>query len=153
MPTYGAVMFNKAITEVLLVQGYFSSKNSWGFPKGKVNEDEEPLACAIREVLEETGYDITDKIRPDVCIRYNLNDTAVCLWVATDVDHDFSFHPHLRKEIRFAKNNFEHMNFGFYLYSLSLVLSNFRTSTAYYVQLYAYRYVTNIFPGKLRGSP
>ncbi|CAD5217150.1 unnamed protein product [Bursaphelenchus xylophilus] len=100
VPTYGAVMFNKDLTEVLLVQGYFSTKNSWGFPKGKVNEDESPEACAIREVLEETGYDITDKMRPDVMFRYNLNDTAVCLYAALDVDQDFSFHPHLRKEIR-----------------------------------------------------
>ncbi|CAD5212862.1 unnamed protein product [Bursaphelenchus okinawaensis] len=100
VPTYGAVMFNKDLTEVLLVQGYFSTKNSWGFPKGKVNEDETPEACAIREVLEETGYDITDKMRPDVCFRYNLNDTAVCLYAALDVDQDFNFHPHMRKEIR-----------------------------------------------------
>jgi 8-oxo-dGTP pyrophosphatase MutT (NUDIX family) len=28
----------------------------WGFPKGKVNNQEAPLECAIREVYEETGY-------------------------------------------------------------------------------------------------
>lgn len=33
----------------LLVQSYFA-RCSWGFPKGKINENEEPLHCAVREV-------------------------------------------------------------------------------------------------------
>lgn len=45
---------NSELDKVLLVQSYFA-KSSWGFPKGKVNEDEDPLHCAIREVYEETG--------------------------------------------------------------------------------------------------
>lgn len=35
--------------KVLLVQGYLA-KSGWGFPKGKVNEDEAPHDCAVREV-------------------------------------------------------------------------------------------------------
>lgn len=35
--------------QVLLVQGYLA-KSGWGFPKGKVNEDEAPHDCAVREV-------------------------------------------------------------------------------------------------------
>lgn len=31
---------------------------SWTFPRGKVNENESELACACREVYEETGRDI-----------------------------------------------------------------------------------------------
>jgi len=49
VPTYGAILLNDDLTKVLLVQSYFE-KTSWGFPKGKVNEDEDPLRCAIREV-------------------------------------------------------------------------------------------------------
>ena len=30
---------------------------TWGFPKGKINQDEDPAQCAVREVMEETGYD------------------------------------------------------------------------------------------------
>ncbi|KAI6174041.1 Nudix hydrolase domain-containing protein [Aphelenchoides besseyi] len=100
IPTYGAVMFDPSLTQILLVQGYFASRNSWGFPKGKVNEDEDPKACAIREVLEETGYDISQKLADDVIFRYAMNDTMVHLYVAVDVDRNFNFHPHLRKEIR-----------------------------------------------------
>lgn len=109
-------MFDKSLTKVLLVQGYFASKNSWGFPKGwkefcwnntyqcilgKVNEMEDPKVCAIREVFEETGYDISQNIVPDVCFNYVLNDSMVYLYVATDIDRDFKFEPHLRKEIRY----------------------------------------------------
>lgn len=35
--------------QALLVQGYLA-KSGWGFPKGKVNEDEAPHDCAVREV-------------------------------------------------------------------------------------------------------
>ena len=28
------------------------------FPRGKINKDEPDLDCAVREVYEETGYDI-----------------------------------------------------------------------------------------------
>lgn len=49
VPTYGAILMSTDLSHVLLVQSYWS-KSSWGFPKGKVNEDEEPLHCAIREV-------------------------------------------------------------------------------------------------------
>lgn len=50
VPTYGAILLNKDMTKVLLVQGYFE-RISWGFPKGKVNEDEDPVKCATREVI------------------------------------------------------------------------------------------------------
>lgn len=33
------------------MQGYLA-KSGWGFPKGKVNEDEAPHDCAVREVNE-----------------------------------------------------------------------------------------------------
>lgn len=49
VPTYGAILMTPDKKRVLLVQSYWA-KSSWGFPKGKVNEDEDPLHCAIREV-------------------------------------------------------------------------------------------------------
>lgn len=49
MPTYGAIILNEDLSHVLLVQS-FLTKASWGFPKGKVNEEEEPWLCACREV-------------------------------------------------------------------------------------------------------
>jgi mRNA-decapping enzyme subunit 2 len=38
---------NQELTKVLLVQGF---RNQWGFPKGKINEVEDPVDCAVREV-------------------------------------------------------------------------------------------------------
>lgn len=49
VPTYGAILMTSDLKHVLLVQSYWA-KSSWGFPKGKVNENEDPLKCAIREV-------------------------------------------------------------------------------------------------------
>jgi mRNA-decapping enzyme subunit 2 len=50
VPTYGAILLDENLTHVLLVQSYWS-RSSWGFPKGKVNKDEAPCHCAIREVI------------------------------------------------------------------------------------------------------
>ena len=36
----------------------------WLFPKGKVNEAEDPVACAVREVHEETGFDMRSRLDP-----------------------------------------------------------------------------------------
>lgn len=49
VPTYGAILMTADLQQVLLVQSFWA-KSSWGFPKGKVNEDEPPLICAVREV-------------------------------------------------------------------------------------------------------
>lgn len=58
VPVCGAIILNSDATKVLLVKG-FKSGASWSFPRGKINEKEQPRDCAIREVLEETGFDIT----------------------------------------------------------------------------------------------
>ena len=52
-------MLNKRMDKVLLVK---SAKGFWGFPKGKINEFEEPEDCAAREVLEEVGLEIQSLI-------------------------------------------------------------------------------------------
>lgn len=57
VPVCGAIMFNDDATQVLLVRG-FKPNSSWSFPRGKINENESPRDCAIREVLEETGFNI-----------------------------------------------------------------------------------------------
>ncbi|KAK6050830.1 Dcp2, box A domain protein [Cooperia oncophora] len=38
VPTYGAILLDETLNHVLLVQGFYASKNSWGFPKGKVSQ-------------------------------------------------------------------------------------------------------------------
>lgn len=36
VPTYGVILLDSTLNYVLLVQGFYASKNTWGFPKGKV---------------------------------------------------------------------------------------------------------------------
>ncbi|XP_066587223.1 m7GpppN-mRNA hydrolase isoform X2 [Prorops nasuta] len=99
VPTYGAIVLNEDLTEVLLVQSYWA-KNSWSFPKGKVNEDEDPSHCAVREVLEETGFDISNLINKDDYIESTINDQLVRLYIISGVKNDTKFQPLTRKEIK-----------------------------------------------------
>ena len=59
--------------QVLVVQGWWS-RNSWGFPKGKVNEEELPHECAVREVIEETNVDVSSLIDSRHFLEKVIND-------------------------------------------------------------------------------
>lgn len=99
VPTFGAIVLNEDMTKVLLVQSYWA-KNSWGFPKGKVNEGEDSLHCAIREVLEETGFDISNLIDKDDYIDSSINDQKIRLYIISGVQNNIKFEPKTRKEIK-----------------------------------------------------
>lgn len=49
IPVCGAIILNANLDKCVLVKGW-SSKSGWGFPKGKINQDEEYDCCAVREV-------------------------------------------------------------------------------------------------------
>lgn len=102
VPTYGAIILNTFLDKVLLVQAFWA-KSSWGFPKGKINQEEEPHVCAAREVYEETGYDISEKINPDEYFDHTLNEQSVRLYIVSGVQEDTPFHPRSRCEIRDIK--------------------------------------------------
>nr|XP_020456637.1 m7GpppN-mRNA hydrolase isoform X2 [Monopterus albus] len=99
VPTYGAIILDESLENVLLVQGYLA-KSGWGFPKGKVNEDEAPHDCAVREVLEETGFDIKNRICKEIYIEQKITDQLVRLYIIPGVSKDTKFNPKTRKEIR-----------------------------------------------------
>jgi hypothetical protein len=50
--SYSPIILDASQDKVLLAQ------SGWGFQKGKVNEDEAPHDYAVREVMEETGFEI-----------------------------------------------------------------------------------------------
>ncbi|XP_048382093.1 m7GpppN-mRNA hydrolase isoform X2 [Stegostoma tigrinum] len=99
VPTYGAIILDETLENVLLVQGYLA-KSGWGFPKGKVNKEEAPHDCAVREVLEETGFDIRDRICKDDFIEQRINDQLARLYIIPGVPKDTKFNPKTRREIR-----------------------------------------------------
>nr|CAB3236384.1 m7GpppN-mRNA hydrolase [Phallusia mammillata] len=99
VPTYGAILLNHTLEYVVLVQGFWI-KASWGFPKGKVNHLETPEACAVREVLEETGFDITGMVDKTQFAEHHLNEQLSRLYFVPNVPMDAEFKPKTRGEIK-----------------------------------------------------
>src|ERR1700716_898860 len=57
--------------------------DDWTLPKGKVEPDETPEDCALREVKEETGFKC-ELVRPLGCTAYvdrRGRDKVACYWV------------------------------------------------------------------------
>jgi mRNA-decapping enzyme subunit 2 len=99
VPVCGAIILNETLDKVLLVKGW-SNKSSWSFPRGKINKDEPTLQCAIREVYEETGFDISRHgANEKDFIELVLGEQKIQLFVVTGVSEDTVFVPQTRKEI------------------------------------------------------
>ena len=65
--------------------------NKWGIPGGKVEKNETPLQAIIREVKEETGYDISKQpieTLQTVYIEYNEKDHFVYHMFRTKLQED-----------------------------------------------------------------
>lgn len=98
IPVCGAIILNSTFDKCLLVKGW-SSKSGWGFPKGKINQDEEYDCCAVREVLEETGYDISPLLKKPDYIELTMREQRIRLYIIQGVPEDTQFIPRTRKEI------------------------------------------------------
>ena len=103
VPVRGAIMLNESMDAAVLVKGWKKSA-SWSFPRGKINKDEKDLDCAIREVYEETGYDINaaglvhnrDEVKS---IEITMREQHMKLFIFPRVPMDTHFEPRTRKEI------------------------------------------------------
>ena len=102
IPTYGAIILNSYLDKVLLVQS-FSAKACWGFPKGKVNQGEEPHLCAAREVMKQVGYQVKNLIVKNRYIEQVINNQTVRLYIVTGVSEKTKFQPLCQGEIRDIK--------------------------------------------------
>lgn len=100
VPSMGAIILDKDMERVLLVKGY-QSASCWGFPKGKISSTDGSYAkCAIREVMEETGFDIEPYLREEDCISKEIMNKRIKLYIIPGVDHTSTeFHPKCKGEI------------------------------------------------------
>jgi len=98
IPVFGGILLNQDMSKVLLVQGW--KGKSWSFPKGKVNEAEDEVVCAAREVYEEIGYDMTPLVNPNAFVETNSKQgKRIKLFIVRGVDENFEFAPQVQKEI------------------------------------------------------
>ncbi|KAF9163821.1 mRNA-decapping enzyme subunit 2 [Mortierella sp. AD011] len=98
VPVCGAIILNEAMDKCILVKGW-TARSGWGFPKGKINKDEPDTLCAVREVWEETGYDVADRIRDEDFVEQTIKDQRIRLYIIKGVPEDTVFEPQTRKEI------------------------------------------------------
>ncbi|KAI9371785.1 hypothetical protein BJX61DRAFT_534498 [Aspergillus egyptiacus] len=103
VPVRGAIMLNQEMDEVVLVKGWKKGAN-WSFPRGKINRGEKDLDCAIREVYEETGYDVREAglIKDEDAVKFieiTMREQHMRLYVFRGVPQDTYFEPRTRKEI------------------------------------------------------
>ncbi|KAI9796080.1 MAG: mRNA-decapping enzyme subunit 2 [Piccolia ochrophora] len=103
VPVRGAILLNEEMDELVLVKGWKKASN-WSFPRGKINKDEKDFDCAVREVYEETGYDIKEAgLGADEentkFIEITMREQNMRLYVFRGVEKDTYFEPRTRKEI------------------------------------------------------
>jgi mRNA-decapping enzyme subunit 2 len=96
-------MLNEAMDQAVLVKGWKKGAH-WSFPRGKINKDEKDLDCAIREVYEETGFDLRDAglVKEESEMKFievSMREQHMRLYVFRGVPMDTHFEPRTRKEI------------------------------------------------------
>ena len=99
IPVYGSVLIDKTMKNCVLLNICIEGKYHTSFPKGKVDKNETPMECAIRETLEETGYNISSKIKEDCYISTIIKGKYVRLYLIFDVNTNYVFLPKTKGEI------------------------------------------------------
>ncbi|KAF2126629.1 hypothetical protein P153DRAFT_297490 [Dothidotthia symphoricarpi CBS 119687] len=103
VPVRGVIMLNQEMSHAVLVKGWKKGAK-WSFPRGKINNQESDLDCAVREAYEETGYDLreADLVLPDEQMKkitVTMREQSMMLYVFRGVPMDTYFEPRTRKEI------------------------------------------------------
>lgn len=97
IPVRGAAIFNEKLNKILLVKG--TESDSWSFPRGKISKDEDDVACCIREVREEIGFNLSDYIDENQFIERNIQGKNYKIFIISGVPESYDFKPHVRNEI------------------------------------------------------
>lgn len=93
VPVCGAIIFNQNLSKLILVKGFTSKV--WNFPRGKISKGESDVACAIREVKEEVGFDISSYVNENQFVKHG----NVKLFIVAGVPDSTLFSTQTRKEI------------------------------------------------------
>jgi len=99
IPRMGAIMLNPQMTAALMIQPYGSKNRGWQFPRGKINADEAHCDAAAREVLEETGVDVSHLLREDRFIEKRIDGTIHKLFIAYPLSESVATGTRTKKEI------------------------------------------------------
>lgn len=96
IPRYGAVLLSSDLKKIVVVTAY--KHKTMNFPKGKVEADESGPECAIWEVQEEIGYDISGNLdtKEYVEIDYQIKER---LYIIHGFDETFKFKTETIREI------------------------------------------------------
>jgi len=99
VPLKGAVLLNQKMDKCLMVQPWKGDK--WTYPRGKINEDESEMECAVREVWEETGLDITGLVDEHAFVQADVYGfgVQVKLFLVLGIAEEVACAPNTRKEI------------------------------------------------------
>ncbi len=100
----GAIIFNKNLTKMLIVENNYLFKekhiSKWGMPKGIINYNETFNECAMREIWEETGLEINiDKKQ----LFLKINNTYYFPIKIDEHNLNYKFNIHDKEEIRSVK--------------------------------------------------
>ena len=100
VPVCGAIILSEDWSKCVLVKGWRQNA-SWTFPKGKINQAESERDCAVREVLEETGFDCGPYLPADSrdFLEVSTREQKVRLYVVPGVKEDTHLEPRTRHEI------------------------------------------------------
>ncbi|KAJ7550805.1 hypothetical protein O6H91_07G119100 [Diphasiastrum complanatum] len=98
VPVTGAIILGESYERCLLVKGWKAGA-SWSFPRGKKSKDEEDHSCAIREVWEETGFDVSRLLKPEDYLEVVIGQQRMRLYIISGVTDDTVFVPQTKKEI------------------------------------------------------
>ena len=84
----GVFIYDPSKNKVLLIQ---SRGNLWGPPKGTLDKDETYNKCAVREVKEETGLDVTES---QFMYSISIRNKAVYFFIQSE-ECDVSVQDHI----------------------------------------------------------
>ncbi|CAH8626876.1 unnamed protein product [Heterobilharzia americana] len=95
--TGSAIIIDEYYKMILLVQGFYG--NRWSLPGGKINQDESLVDCASREVVEETGLDLANRISPSLYIDRYIGGTLRRAFIVEGLPRTSRLKPGTKNEI------------------------------------------------------